>query len=137
MPQYKTPSLLAVAACITLSGCAVQKITLDSPPTTKYTLKYSKVFIEDFTQDRKVSANDVVWVNGWVPLFDGTRGPSPNKTMYRYMQDAFLPGSEINESLKVSILDSSYLMEKGFADDMAFVSLLPVSVSAAGNARHP
>lgn len=116
--------LIISIVSLALAGCAAPPIKLDGAPSTKYTLKYSKLFVEDFTQDRKVSVNDVVWVNGWVPLFDGTNGPSPNKTLHRYLTESFTAGAEINDTLKISLLDSSYLMEKSFADDLAFVNLL-------------
>ena len=117
-------NLWVFVIAILLTGCGGQPIKLDQPPSTKYTMRYSKVFVEDFTQDRAVSTSDVIYVNGWIPLFDGTRGPSPNKALHHYLKEAFLPGTEINDSLRVSLVDSSFLMEKNVADDVVFISLL-------------
>lgn len=120
----KTALIPLIVLAIALTGCGGQPIKLDQPPSTKYTMRYSKVFIEDFTQDRAVSTSDVIYVNGWIPLFDGTRGPSPNKTMHHYLKEAFLPGAEINDSLRVALVDSGFLMEKNVADDVIFISLI-------------
>lgn len=122
MNKYALALLMALSA--TLSGCNVQPIKLDEPPKATHTLRYSKILVEDFTQDKSVSVSDTVWVNGWTPMFDGTRGPSPNKTMHRYLSDAFLPGEGSNDTLRISLINSSYLMEKNFGDDMVFVNFI-------------
>lgn len=117
-------ALMAALSAAVLSGCAGQQIKFDEVPRTTYLLPYSNVLVEDFTQDRKVSISDVTWVNGWVPLFDGTMGPSPNKTFYSYLSKALTssPGSE--DTLKVTLIDSSFLMEQNFSDNVAFINMI-------------
>jgi hypothetical protein len=112
-----------IAAIALLTGCSIAPPRLEETSHTQYKLPYAKIIVEDFTQDRPVRAGDVVWVNGWVPILDGTRGPSPNKTLVRYLGSALVADGG-KDSLRISLIDSGYYMEKNLADDMAFVNLV-------------
>jgi len=116
----KIAVLLSIAV---VSGCAVQKVKLDEESAQKYSLKYSGVIVEDFTQDKKVSTSDVVWVNGWIPLSQWFDVQSPNKSYYKYLKSSFVPAGG-GDSLRVALIDAGFFMEKDFADDVAFVNLL-------------
>lgn len=111
-----------------LAGCATQNpITFADVATKKRTVPYSQVVVEDFTQPKKTSVTDVVWVNGYVPLHpilmaEPTPEKSSSKALYRYLKTGFV-ASGSNGQVRLSLIDAGYYVKKDPADDVVFLQL--------------
>lgn len=117
--------IAASTALATLTGCVtVQPIALQDRASQSYDVPVQKLVVDNLSTEVKISANDVIYVNGWAPAHSGFQPP---------LNQAFV--SKVNNSIKtngtsgrvdVSVLRVGFFVEKNVADDVVFIGLLTV-----------
>lgn len=107
------------------SGCAQTVLDINVSSAKQYKLEYAKVKVKDFALEKDIKVNDVIWVNGYVPIHKGLK-PSLHEILHTKLTKAFQPDDAKNSSIEIAILDNGLFMEKNFADDLVFVQFFRI-----------
>lgn len=114
--------LLALSVATLLVACAAPPITLSDRANVDLKVSVKKVIIDNLSIESKIGVNDVVWVNGWVPMHLGFT-PSLNDVFTTKLKNSIIPVGETG-AVNIVVMRVGFFMEKNFADDIAFVGLL-------------
>lgn len=117
-------SMCIFIAAVALSACSVSPVKLDESVVRTFDVQVKQVVVDNLASEAKISAGDVVYVNGWAPGHAGFSPPLHDAFVSK-MKGAIVPAGGSGR-VDVSVLRVGFFVEKNVADDVIFVGLFMV-----------